>query len=388
MSAPAMPSAREHPRPPRVRAPRAEEREPLLAWLDRGLRRGVAGALEREYPLGFDPRAIELHRVAFDGPTPLAHALAMPATAHVRGATLPLGMIGSVFTAPSYRGRGLARACVADAVEALRARGAALALLWSELDALYEPLGFTPAGRDWLDVADARCIARARSARPANPVRLAKPATSAEWQRLDELAESRPSRIERSRGALERMAQAPACELVAAWSPDGEGLAYAARGRGDDFPEVVHDWAGETGALLDCLLALARGRDAIGLLSSSDAQPHCASDGLVAALRGAGAHAQPRPLAQVRLIDARTVWERATRGIEALESITIRDRGDRIELAARAGSCALSHASFTRLVLGCGDEPIAVPESLARDERDALEACLPLPLYVWGFDSI
>jgi len=184
------------------------------------------------------------------------------------------------------------------------------------------------------------------------------------------------------------MARAPACELVAAWSTEGAALAYAARGRGDDFPDVVHDWAGDSGALLDCLLALARDRDAIGLLSSADLQPRNAPDGLVAALRIAGAHTQPRPLAQVRLLDARAVWESATRGVEALSRVVIRDRGDRIELAARAGAFELSHASFTRLVLGCGDEPIAIPELFDRGERDALEARLPLPLYVWGFDSI
>ncbi|MCA9510927.1 MAG: GNAT family N-acetyltransferase [Myxococcales bacterium] len=355
----------------------------MIAWLGDGLRPGRPGALERESPLAFDPRAPERHRVAWIGEQPAAHALAMPVRAVAGHARLPLGLIGSVYADPAHRGRGLARACIEDAVSFLRGDGACAVLLWSDLDDFYAPLGFSPVGRDWLDVCDAAAIARAmrapRAARVGAPSSVHLPA-------LEALARGRAARIERPSFALARMAAADGCELVAAFAPDGAPTAFAACGRGDDFHDVVHDWAGAPDGVLACLDALARTRAAIGLLSPPGEQPASAPEGVVARLRGAGATTVPRSLALARLIDAERLWEAAAHAHPALRALRVDTRDAHVRLHSRAGTTSLDAPAFLRLVLGglATAPPIAATDA----ERVALAAALPLPLYVWGFDSI
>lgn len=60
----------------------------------------------------------------------------------VRGSAVPVGGIGSVFTKPEQRDRGLAAAVMRAAMEDLRARGFELGLLFAGPVAFYEKLGW------------------------------------------------------------------------------------------------------------------------------------------------------------------------------------------------------------------------------------------------------
>jgi len=56
-------------------------------------------------------------------------------------------------------------------------------------------------------------------------------------------------------------------------------------------------------------------------------------------------------------------------------------------LHASRGALPLSRAETTALLFG-PELPRCATEWLVPAERDALGALLPLPLYVWGFDSV
>ncbi|MGI9431858.1 MAG: hypothetical protein ACR2PQ_06580, partial [Myxococcota bacterium] len=53
----------------------SDAREPLLAWLEDGLRRGCQGRLRAEYPLSLGHGAAERHRVVLDRGRPVSHAM-------------------------------------------------------------------------------------------------------------------------------------------------------------------------------------------------------------------------------------------------------------------------------------------------------------------------
>ena len=73
----------------------------------------------------------------------------------LRGESLSLGGIGSVATDPGHRGRGLASELLRRADDEMRARGMALALLFSDRFSFYGRLG-------WLSVAQARLALHAQ----------------------------------------------------------------------------------------------------------------------------------------------------------------------------------------------------------------------------------
>lgn len=76
-----------------------------------------------------------------------------PRLLRLRGAAVPTGGIGSVFTSASARGSGVSSALLAAAVESMRARGMLLSLLFASRHAFYARLGWVlwPRSRElWL----------------------------------------------------------------------------------------------------------------------------------------------------------------------------------------------------------------------------------------------
>jgi hypothetical protein len=288
-----------------------------------------------------------------------------------RGRRMPLGMIGNVLTDPADRGRGLGLACVEAAVAELTDCGAALALLWSEKSDFYARAGFGKAGRERLwDLAKARSIAAAHEL-DVQPIR------RMDLGSMEALYAAKPVRVDRPAGSLGLLCAAPATQVaVARRRANGELVGYAVVGRGDDFPGVVHEWAGSPEAVLACVGWLRQTAGAHTLLGSPE------DEGFEALLASQGAALLRGVFALGRILDAGRLW----RAIAPRGSTFEFDGGaDSVTMTSRAGRRVLSGDVALDLFFGAGPE--AVP-GLPRAERRALAGVLPWPLYVWGFDSI
>lgn len=370
---------------PAPRAPSPAERGRLLDWLDDGLRRGQR-RLESEYPLALGAGASAVQRVVFDGEAPVAHALLQSVEVLARGRALRVGLVGSVYSDPAQRGRGFAQACVRACVEEARAQGLALVLLWSELAGFYARLGFSACGRDTLLGVDDGLLGRANGGEPLAPgagtlavsaraLAVSAPAPT-EFAALEALYAHKPVRVHRAAGALARLAAAPETVLLAARRA-GAPVAYAAVGRGDDFRGVVHEWAGERHGVLACLAELVRRHGPLRMLAGPEPEPP------VPALVAAGAPLERRPLGLARLLDASELWCAI-----APRSLGVRfvQRGDRVELLAGRARSVISAGAALELFFGAG--PRGLGDAHEPEVLRALEAALPWPLYVWGFDSV
>jgi GNAT superfamily N-acetyltransferase len=269
----------------------------VVDWLDRGLRDGRCGRLLAEYgPALGDPGAAE-HLVCRSGPLLSAHVLWRVTGAQAGGLSLPVGLIGLVYTDPRFRGRGLATRALEIAISAIAERGAALALLWSDQPEFYARLGFEPAGTERRIALDGELCAAAREALGAVAPLEVGACAHDEWLVLDALYAARAARLARPAGWLRRLAGAPDCDLRVARSK-GRVIAYAACGRGDDLQGVIHEWAGDAAGVLACAESLLVGRSGLTLLASSER--HLA----LRALALAGASETREPLALARILDA------------------------------------------------------------------------------------
>ena len=359
------------------RPARTQEWQPLLDWLDDGLRAGRRGRLASEFPTHLRPENAADQWIVRQGGRFAAHAMARIAEAEADGVRLRVGMIGHVYTDPAFRGRGLGGGCVEACVEALRRGGAQVAVLWSDKHDFYAKLGFEPAGVELHARIGAALCARATRGDPALRVEAAR---EEDFAALESLYESKPAHAIRPRGALATLATAPDCRLLVARRA-GEPVAYAARGRGDDFADVVHEWAGEPAALALVLRELVGERESVGILSGPADEPGWR------ALRASGADPQPGCFALARLLDAPEWWTRLAAARPELREWTLQacDAGFHFEgptLAVR-----LSHRETLDLLLG-PDLPSRLAAALPRGERSRLCGLLPCPLYLWGFDSI
>ena len=272
---------------------RAHERERLVAFLDDGLRRGERGRLQAEYPVSMSPRDLRGHFAWFVAGQPVAHAMLHEIEVCARGRSLRAGLIGNVYTAPEWRGQGLAQRCVGACIASAQARGLPIAMLWSEPRALYARLGFTPGGSERRIVLTGDAIARASAANSAPEVDAAR---ESDFPVLERLYAAKPAHVARAPGALAKLARGPEVALRVARN-GSEPIAYAACGRGDDLRGVIHEWAGDAEGELGCIAALHEHFGAQLLLASSEPEP--AAERLIAA----GAAATLTPLALVRVLD-------------------------------------------------------------------------------------
>src|SRR5690606_19609244 len=306
-----------------------------------------------------------------------AHALGHRLPVRVAGRPAVVGLIGLVYTDPDFRGRGLARACVAAAARRLAASGALAVLLWTDLDALYAPLGFGRAGREWILALDPAICAAARAGAGA-PLAVGPPAP-ADWPLLERLAAARPSRAERPPGALARLAAAPDCTTRVARRA-GRPVAYACAGRGADLRGCVHEWAGEPDATLVCVEALARAGARRWLAGPGD-------DPAAARLRAAGADAHAGDFALAWLPDPAALLAHVAGDVPALAGVRLAADGAGYRLVGGRGAVALSAAEARAWLLG-PERPPAAARALAASEWLALRERLPWPLALSGFDSV
>lgn len=135
----------------RLRVLRAAEIEALLDLLDgwpfpdgqRGrdfFRRYI------ELDPAFEPRNVW---VAELGGELVSCVQIFPRRVRISGRALPMGGIGSVFTRPDSRRRGVAGALLERAIQAMRDRGMMLSYLYAERLRWYEQYGYRPWSRGW-----------------------------------------------------------------------------------------------------------------------------------------------------------------------------------------------------------------------------------------------
>lgn len=135
----------------RLRTLRAGEIEALLELLDGWPFPGGQSGREffRRYielDPAFEPRNVW---VADQGGELVSCVQIFPRRVRIGGRILPMGGIGSVFTQPEHRRRGVAGALLERAVDAMRERGMVLSYLLAERLRWYGQYGYRPWSRGW-----------------------------------------------------------------------------------------------------------------------------------------------------------------------------------------------------------------------------------------------
>ena len=351
-----------------------------LSMLERVLRDGRE--LAPEYPLVFHPDGpggvVSLRDE--DGVTSACTVLTRDLVSP-RG-SLRVGLIGSVATAPEHRGQGLATQVLRAAEGELRRLGATLALLWADDPGFYLRRGWRPVGRELL-------LPLARELTDSLPahegVREARPG---EYEALLPLYLAHEQRSERT---ASEMAHALACPRMRTLvlEREGELVAYACRGRGEDMQVAIHEWGGAPEDVLPLLRAhLVQAEEAEGGLVALAPWP---SEGLVSALAAYGVEptggmlALGKPLHRGRLAEVLSARLAPHGRIEAHRDP---DRGESgLRLVGPTGASELPDDVLLSMALGTlelQEDLESMGEAFGLD----LAQLLPLEHYVWGLDSI
>ncbi|MCA8980857.1 MAG: GNAT family N-acetyltransferase [Planctomycetes bacterium] len=342
--------------------------------------RGKPG-FEHEYPTVFGDRA--RGRVVSwneDGRTDSACAILVRDLRCPEGSAR-LGLIGSVATAEAQRGRGLATRVLERAESELAARGCLASLLWADDEAFYTARGYTRVGAEEDFMLD-------RVLRPYLPTpRSVRPARATDAAAIHRLYRQHERRALRSRRETAELLAGPGMRVLVHGGPRGVD-AYTCLGRGGDLSAVVHEWGGETEALLACIAANFDERQSIETLfvmaplETADADARS----LPGRLREAGIPSAPGILALGRLLRPDLALTALRRACETPQSFGTTRHGECWMLCGPAGTAAASDAELLTFLLAPRADRTAL---LQLEGRTGLAfPRLPLRPFLWGLDSI
>lgn len=349
--------------------------------MERCLRPGRAGNLAAEFPLIFDER-FGGRVVACEERGDVRSTCALIVRELVfEGASLRVGLLGSVATEAQWRGQGLAGRVLDQAEAVLEREGCALALLWADDPDFYRARGYSPLGWEVDFVIPADALA---ATPPVDGLRAFAPDDSVALHRLY-LAHG--ARVERSREETGALLRCPGMQTLVL-QRERDIVAYACLGRGGDFPNTIHEWGG---AVAD-VRALAGEHARRQLARGNDAPIAWIAPPPATELRRQLAELSPTVvegvLAMGKAIDADALSElfSAFAGGLSLERDSRAGRASAWTLRGPNGSRELPISDWATLLFAPRGERASI--AAVEQALGARAPRLPLAPFVWGLDSI
>jgi len=334
-------------------------RDRIVGFLDHQLRDRAGFSIQDEYPAVFGefPGGESLF-IEREGRV-VSHVAYVARDYHHPEYRLKVGLIGSVATAAEWREHGLASQLVRATLAEVKAKGCALALLWSDAPEFYVGFGFERAGRE----RDFRFSPQAMldssvTALPFDPGR------HGHW--VWRLYLKHAGRLDRSLEEQKRLFRVPKARVFVT-EKNGEVTSYIVIHKGADFANYVHEWGGDLMSVRDNVASTQRQffpDQPLTLIAPAHYD--------LAPLRSIASEEWPGVLGLIKILDRGTVMATYLNHLKKLGHVASWQR--------EAGTLKVDgqiypvgqEGEMTRLVFGNEENPV-----------------LPvLPFFLWGFDSI
>jgi GNAT superfamily N-acetyltransferase len=350
----------------------------VVRFLDRELRPGERWSIANEYPVAFDPGNAGNIRIITEGGEVLSHAVMRPLIVKSPAGLFKVGAIGSVVTREQRRSEGLSRQILESCLASARDHGCDFAILWTNLYDFYRKMGFELAGTE-ISATIEREIAA-----PVPPGWRVVEGARVAPEAIQRLFTQHTVGSLRSVDETRRYLQIPNSRVYTLWDDKGALKAYAIEGKGADLAGYAHEWGGGVSSLLPLLGHI---RAKLGGPLTVIAPAHASN--LVRRLREAGATVNQGYLGMIKILNPTHFFAKLKRHSRAagIDDFVLEKQGDKFYFGSSASVFMTdSEADVTRLIFG--------PQK-ARDlhQFDAatlktIETALPIPMWIWGWDSI
>ncbi|MEO6710991.1 MAG: GNAT family N-acetyltransferase [Planctomycetota bacterium] len=355
--------------------------ERALALMERCLRPAGAASLAAEFPLVFEER-FSGRVVTYQEQGDVRSTCALLVRDLViEQSRLRVGLIGSVATQPSWRGRGLASRVLEAAEHSLAREGCAIALLWADDPEFYAARGYRTIGWEIDFVLTFESLATIVS---DATLRALAPDDVAAIHRLYSRHAARTDRSEAETAAL---LECPGMTTLVL-QRDRDVAAYACLGRGGDFANTVHEWGGGEDDVIALIAEHARRlrppdpRGSIAVIAPPGARR------MRQRMEALGAQVHDGVLAMAKVLHGEALCELLDRFVGSLsvERDSHSRTGASVVARGPRGSRTLSNADLLALLFS----PRGNRDAVADLERDlGVESPrLPLHPFLWGLDSI
>lgn len=360
------------------RAPHATEYQNIIRFLDESLRPQSNWSIANEYPTTFSPENQRNIRVICEGGTVVSHAVWKPLLIRSPQAVYKFAEIGSVVTKEGHRKQGLSQKILESCIEAAKQEDCDFAILWTDLYDFYRKLGFELAGSEICAVIDSPLLDT------KNPKFSIREGNNVDPEALLRVFQKHTVSTVRSPAEMKKYLAIPNSRVYTSWAQDGSLAAYIVEGKGADLQAYIHEWGGGLEALEDLISHVSRqqNRQLFWLIPRH-------SQNLVRSLEAKGVSTHHGLLGMIKLLNPERFAMKVQKYLQSAlkrEDIQITSENKLIVVKTKHSKISFQEQEFCQYVFG----PKVPQVATLMDQQDfgPISSVLPMPLWIWGWDSI
>lgn len=358
------------------RPPREIEYPQVLDFLHQELRPTANWSLANEYPTALGLSNLHNIRIIVEEKKVLSHAVLKPLIIRTPTAVLKIGAIGSVVTDSNHRNQGLSRKILDDCLSEARRQECDIAMLWTNLYDFYRKMDFELAGTEMSFVIEKEFEP------PVQNLKFMK-GTQVSSEAVLRLYSQHTVTSVRTAEDIRKFLQIPQTVAYTAWDQNNQLVAYAVEGKGADLTGYIHEWGGNVPNLLALFSYIRKERRSPFTVIAPE---HSAN--LIHQLQNIdGVLSNQGYLGMIKILSHESFFQKVKRAARSLglNDFVLEKRGSEIFMGFRDDLLVISdEKDLVHVLFGPAVEiPHLKPENSAK-----LAKFLPLPLWIWGWDSV
>jgi len=364
----------------KARSPHQHEFNNVVDFLNTQLRENTTWAINTEYPTALTPSNIHNMSIITDDVDDqkiISHALLKPIITKTPHAIYKIGAIGSVVTAPEYRNQGLSTLNMQNCLAKATAQNCDLVVLWTDQQDFYRKFGFELAGFENTYIFDHELPIQTINTKFIKGPQI-------DPQAILKLYSQHTVGSVRTIDDMYQYLKIPNAQIFTVWSNTNQLLAYAIEGKGADLQSFIHEWGGQVTALIDLISYMVKTENKNYHLMVPE---H--SKNLKSTLDNMGIYCHKGFLGMIRIHDFESISVKVKKAFraEGLEQIVLEKQNQQIIFGYGTDLYTLDNESDLVKIL-FGPTKIDDLSFIQPGTREILSKVLPMPLWVWGWDSI
>ncbi len=359
------------------RSPAENELPIVLDFLNKKLRADSAWSIDSEYPTALTRSNIHNMRIITDDTQIISHAVVKPLIIKSPHLIYKMAAIGSVVTDPNYRNQGHSRTLLNDCLELAQKQQCDAAILWTNLHEFYQKMNFELAGTEVSLMIENSLPDSDSDLRFSNDPKIAAEA-------IFRLYSNHTVTTVRSIEETRKYMSIPQTKVYTAWEKNGSLAAYAIEGKGADLGGYIHEWGGMVTKLVPLFNYIYNlNKTPLTIIVPRH------SRNLITQLEQRGVQTHIGFLGMIKIINHDQLFGKIKRAFraEGVSDIVLEKNKDHFLFGVGDNLFTMTNeAEMTRLIFG----PIDIEElDMLNDKtRTQLSKLLPLPFWLWGWDSV
>jgi hypothetical protein len=357
------------------RPPLESEYKSVLEFLDQSLRPDSKWSISSEYPTALGLSNINNIRIITENKKVLSHAVLKPLIIKSPLCIYKVAAIGSVVTDSAHRNQGLSHQVLENCLEEAKRQECDIAMLWTNLYDFYRKLGFELSGCEYSFVFESNF-----ETKPQNLKFLKSNQISHEA--IYRLYSQHTVGTARSPEDIRKFLNIPNTTTYSAWDATGQLVAYAIEGKGIDLTDYIHEWGGKVTPLLSLLSHIRKDKNKPFTLI---APKH--SENLINELKKITSTFNEGYLGMIKIVCYDSFFAKIKRAARTfgISDLVLERRGPEFVFGIGKDLVFISEErALTQIIFG----PTPDIDSFSEGTKNTLAKIFPLPLWVWGWDSV